>query len=148
MAYSTCSSTFSARRISLTGLMASAAIVMMLSAACGGSSANPGSPTSPSSAATPDPLVSTGPLAYDPDLKAIFQSDCVRCHGSSGASGGYSATSYAGVMAAVSPGNPQSRLVTVTQPSGSMYSHFSGDRAGRSNMVRSWVVTYNAAATR
>jgi mono/diheme cytochrome c family protein len=148
MDHSTLLSAFSARRIPLTGLMASAAMVMILSAACGSSTATPGSPTSPSSTATPDPLVSTGPLAYDPDLKAIFQSDCVRCHGSSGASAGYSMTTYAGVRAAVSPGNAQSRLVTVTQPGGSMYSRFSGDNAGRSNMVKSWVVTYNAAETR
>jgi hypothetical protein len=128
--------------------MALAVMVMMVSVACGGSGSTPVSPTVPSPTTTTDPLVSAGPLAYEPDLKAVFQSDCVRCHGSSGASGGYSMTTYAGVMAAVNRGSAQSRLVTVTQPDGSMYGHFSGDRAGRSGMVKSWVVTYNAAETR
>jgi cytochrome c553 len=141
---------FSARHIRLTGFAAVAAIAVIVSAACGGSSANPVSPTSSSSttATTADSLVSTGALAYDPDLKAIFQSDCVRCHGSSGASAGYSMTSYAGVMAAVRAGNAQSLLITTTQPSGSMYSHLSGNRAGRADMIRNWVVTHSAAATR
>jgi hypothetical protein len=57
-------------------------------------------------------------------------------------------STYAEVMTAVRPGDPQSLLVTMTQPNGAMYGHFSGDRGGRSDMVKRWVVTYNAAATR
>jgi hypothetical protein len=145
MACSTVSWVFLARGIRLAGVTALAATVMT---ACGGSSATPVSPTVPSSPITNDPFVSSGPLAYDPDLKAIFQSDCVKCHGSSGGSAGISLTTYAGVMAVVSRGSAQSRLVSATQPDASMYGQFSGDRAGRAAMVKRWVVTYNAAETR
>jgi mono/diheme cytochrome c family protein len=135
------------RDIRLTALAAVAA-ALALSVACGGSSANPASPSTTTTTTTPDPLVITGALAYDPDLKAVFNSDCVRCHGSSGASAGYSLTTYAGVMTAVRPGDAQSRLVTITQSGGAMNRYLSGNSAGRADMIKRWVVTYNAAATR
>jgi len=49
-------------------------------------------------------------------------------------------TSYTGVMAAVAPGSASSPLVIVTQPGGLMYAFFSGDRASKSAMVKSWVL--------
>jgi hypothetical protein len=55
---------------------------------------------------------------------------------------------YAAVMRDVSPGNANSVLVTKTQSGGSMYRYFSVDRAGRADMVRRWVVNYQAAASR
>ncbi len=70
----------------------------------------------------------------------MFNSDCVPCHGSRSAAGRYNMTSYASVMAAVSPGNASSPLVLVTQPGGLMYSFFSGDRASKAAMVKAWVL--------
>ena len=148
--------TSSARRIRAAASTVPTVVFMVIASACGGSSANPIGPTSmanesPASSSpsttTPDPRVSTSPLAYDPDIKAILQSDCVKCHGT-GASGGFSVTTYAGVMAAVRPGDAQSLLVTYTQPGGCMYCHLSGDRDVRSGMIRDWVVTFDATAAR
>lgn len=109
-----------------------------------------GSPVAPSSSSGGGPTTPTvsGPLAYTPDMKPIFDSDCVPCHSNSRPSAGYSMSSYAAVMRAVTPGSAASRLVTTTQPGGSMYAFFSGDRATRAAMVRTWVVDNKAAQTR
>jgi len=106
--------------------------------------ANPASP----SLSTSTPTTSTAPLAYTPDIVPIFVSDCVPCHTGSRPQGSYSMANYAAVMRDVSPGNAKSVLVTKTQSGGSMYRYFSVDRAGRADMVRRWVVNYQAAASR
>jgi hypothetical protein len=108
-----------------------------------------GSPVAPSGTsggtATPSP---TGPLAYTPDMKPIFDSDCVYCHSNSRPSGNYSMSTYAAVMRDVVPGNANSRLVTTTQSGGSMYRYWTGDRVTKAALVRSWVVDSKAAQTR
>ncbi len=124
-------------------------VVLPLAGAC--VKANPPTDTSnpfgPSSTSTPLPSPGTA-LAYTPDMKPIFDADCVPCHGSSRPLGNYSMTTYADVMRDVIPGSASSRLVVTTQPGGSMYSFFSGDQATKANLVRSWVVDYKAAETR
>lgn len=108
--------------------------------------ANPLAPTAPA-----DPTAGTsnqaGALAYNQDLKTIFGSDCVPCHGSGRADGNYRMTTYTQVMAAVRPGSASSLLVVVTQRNGSMYRYFSGTSATRqakADAVRTWIVAYNA----
>jgi hypothetical protein len=103
------------------------------------------SPTAPS--ANPAPATPQA-LAYTPDLEPIFQSDCVSCHGGFRVYAGYSMTSYAQVMRAVRPGDAASPLVVVTQPGGSMYRYWSGDRVSKANMVFQWVVNNGAQAAR
>ena len=88
------------------------------------------------------------PMAYIPDIKPIFDSDCVYCHSPSRALGNYSMTTYAEVMRDVQPGSASSRLVVLTQPRGSMYRYFSGDAQTKAAMVQKWVVTDRAAETR
>jgi hypothetical protein len=90
-------------------------------------------------------------LAYDPDLKAIFASDCAKCHGGAAAAGNYRVTTYADVMAAVEPGSESSRLVRVTQSDGSMYRYFSGateTRRAKADAVWTWIVTFKAQENR
>ena len=113
----------------------------------------PTSPTSPTSGGTTPtpPTSSTGPFAYDPDLKAVFAADCVLCHGGVRVDGNYRMTTYAEVMRGVVAGNAQSPLVTSTRSRGSMYRYFSGSTATRqqkSDMVYSWVVNDKAQQTR
>ena len=112
----------------------------------GDSVATPTSPTSPTSPTTPTTTTDT-PLAYNPDIRAVLQTDCISCHGSSRADAGYRVTTYAQTMAAVQAGNASSILVRVTQSGGSMYRYWSGSTSTRSTkaaQVRSWVVTYKA----
>ena len=107
-------------------------------------------PTSPSSPTTPTTTTDT-PLAYNPDIKAVLQTDCISCHGSSRADAGYRVTTYAQTMATVQAGNASSTLVRVTQSGGSMYRYWSGStstRSAKAAQVRSWVVTYKAQENR
>ncbi len=104
--------------------------------------------SSPSSVASaPTPLASATPapaqpptVAYTQDIQPILQADCVRCHSQ--------LSTYAGTMGVVVPGSASSPLVQVTQPGGLMYSHLSGDRAAKSDLIRRWVVENGAAQSR
>lgn len=106
------------------------------------------SPTSP----TPTtPVTGDSTLAFNPDIKALLQTDCVNCHGASRADAGYRATTYAQTMAAVRAGSASSVLVQVTQSGGSMYRYWSGStttRQSKAAQLRSWVVNYNAQENR
>ena len=106
-------------------------------------------PTSPSSPTSP--TTSDTALAFNPDIKALLQTDCISCHGSGRADGGYRVTTYAQTTALVKAGGASSVLVTVTQSGGSMYRYWSGStttRQAKAAQVRSWVVTYNAQENR
>lgn len=123
--------------------VAFAIVTLLVAASCGGGS---GSPTGPSgsSITVADPSTATS-ITYTNNIAPILQSDCTMCHNSSSRSGGYDFTSYAGVMRAVVPGNPQSRLVVVTQPGGLMYGMFGSTPTEKSATIRRWVVDFSAA---
>ena len=84
-------------------------------------------------------------MTYANDVQPILASDCVRCHGPSRRDAGVDVSTYAAVMRLVTPGNPNSLLVFVTQPGGVMYGAFSGSRAQKATTIRDWVVSSNAA---
>ena len=106
-------------------------------------------PTTPTGT-TPAPTTTTPTVkvAYEQDLKSVFQSDCVRCHSGSRPDGGYSMSTYAQVMRAVTPGNARSALVVTTQRNASMYRYWSGSAATKAELVRTWVVDNGAAEKR
>ena len=137
-------------------MLALAGAIVALASGCVGQ--NPptdvGNPTTPTTTTAPSPQPAPAPspsgqaLSYNQDLKPIFQSDCVPCHSGSRPSAGYAMDTYANVMRAVQPGNPNSALVVWTQPGGTMYRFWTGNAAQRAAMVKQWVVTDNAQQSR
>ncbi len=105
-----------------------------------------GSAGSPTTTTPPAPATIT--VAYQQDLKPIFDADCTRCHSSSRPYGNYSMTTYAQVMRAVAAGNTNSVLIRFTQRGGSMYRYWSGNAQGKADLVRTWIVNNAAAQTR
>ncbi|MGE0040854.1 MAG: hypothetical protein AB7H88_04560 [Vicinamibacterales bacterium] len=132
-----------------------AVVVLASTAACSG-----GTPTSPSTIATtpttgPSPSGGTGAggsststVAYTTDVKPVLDTDCTPCHNSRTRQAGVDLSSYASVLRTLSPGNPNSLLVLVTRSNGPMYGAFSGNRAAKAELIRSWVVDNNAAQSR
>ena len=92
------------------------------------------------------------PLAYEPDMRQLFASDCVYCHGGYRVDSGYDMTTYRDVMEEVlNPGSPGGDLFVTTRPNGSMFIYFSENdrtRQAKSDMVSRWIVTYRAQQTR
>lgn len=86
-------------------------------------------------------------LTYEKDLRPVFASDCVRCHGGALPAAGYSMADHASVLQRVSPGDARSPLVVETQPTGHMYRYFSGDASAKASLVYVWVVEYDAQDT-
>ena len=129
-------------RVRSASLVACLAALVVLTAACAAGTFGSSNPTAPTQTTTPTTALPTGTSpAYTQDIKPILDGDCIRCHGSSGASAGVSLNTYAGVMRVVVAGNAGSRLVVVTSPAGSMYGQMSGDRLSKSALIKSWVLS-------
>jgi hypothetical protein len=102
---------------------------------------DPGTPTpTPTPAPAPTPTPAAASVAYEQDIRPILAADCLGCHGQF--------NTYSGTMGYVVAGSASSPLVRATQSGGSMYSHLSGDRAGKAALIRSWVVENGAAQSR
>jgi mono/diheme cytochrome c family protein len=130
-----------------------ATLVAAFAVGCGGG----GSPTAPTSGGAPGGAASGGTatsppasvtVSYLQDTKAIFDSDCVVCHGPRIENAGVNLTSYQNVLRVVRPGDANSLLVQVTQLGGKMHTNISGDRLTKAALIRRWVVENNAAESR
>lgn len=133
-------------RRALFAVMVTVAVASALPAAgCGGgSSSNPAAPSAASSApSTPasTPTPTTGTYAWTQDVKPILASDCTRCHSGSKPSAGVDLSTYTGTMRVVSAGIASSPLVLVTGSGGRMSGYLSGDRAGKAEIIRQWVLS-------
>ena len=115
-------------------------------------SGRPATTTTTPSPGTTTPTPVTPPsnvaVAYQQDLKPVFDADCVRCHSGSRPDGNYAMTTYAQVMRAVAAGNPTSVLIRFTQRGGSMYRYWSGNAQAKADLVRAWIVNNAAAESR
>jgi len=81
-------------------------------------------------------------LTYVNDTKPIFDSRCLFCHSGPNPTAGLDLSTYAGVMTVVTPGDPNSRLIQMTQPGGPMNGYL---LSGQADIIRQWIVNYNAA---
>ena len=114
--------------------------VLVTAIACGGS------PTSPT-ANVAITLAGTGvtTYTYTRDIQPLLASDCVTCHGNTLREGGFNFTTYSGVLAALTAGSENSKLVKAVQPTGPMFVNLSGNRTAKSQMIYDWVVSSKAA---
>jgi mono/diheme cytochrome c family protein len=96
----------------------------------------------------PVPVNPSQPVAYVQDIKPIFDRDCLECHNSRRAEGGYSASTYAQSIDGQHAGDARSSVVVDTAPGGSMYVYFTGDATTRATLVFRWVVANDLAQTR
>lgn len=99
----------------------------------------------PSTATSPSTAAGSTTLTYTTDVEPILQADCVRCHGPATQQAGVDLSTYQAVLRTLSPGNPQSLLVLVTQANGLMFNQFSGNRTAKATTIHDWVVTSGAA---
>ena len=130
-------------------------IAGVLVTACGGGADSQTSPstvttttTTTTSSGTTTPSGTSTTLAYVNDIKPILDSDCVTCHNPQLHENNVDLSTYAGVMRVVQAGSANSLLVRVTRSNGIMYPNLTGDRAAKSELIRSWVVDSRAAETR
>ena len=110
-------------------------------------------PTSPSSlitigGANPSNPGGASTLGYVQDIKPLLDGDCVRCHGPSRREHNVDVSTYANVLRNLQPGSANSNLIRVTRSGGSMYFEWSGDRAGKAELVRRWIVEFQARENR
>jgi len=122
--------------------LALAAAVAGWLGACRYATTTPSPSTAASSGSTTSGSTS---LTYTTDVAPILNADCVRCHGLANHQAGVDLSTYQNVMRLVVAGNVNSILVLVTQPSGLMYSQFSGNRTTKATTIRDWIVSSNAA---
>jgi hypothetical protein len=107
-----------------------------------------GNTLSPTVVALPAP---GQPVAYEPDMRQLFASDCVFCHGGYRADDRYYMRTYEEVTTGVQPGTPTGGLLRTTRPGESMFRYFTGDAQTqqlKSDLVYQWIVTYRAQRTR
>ena|SRR5688572_2184400 len=119
-------------------------IALVLTAGCvqAEPATDTGNTLSPTAVSLPGP---DQPLAYEPEMRQLFASDCVYCHGGYRVDDGYSMNTYEEVV------RDLSGVVATTQPGQSMYPYWTGSEATRlakAEMARRWVEVYGARRTR
>jgi len=129
------------RWLPLPVLCAAALAASCVQAQKAGDTGDPGFPFGPTA-------IGTQPLAYQQDVKPIFDRDCLSCHGARRAAGNYSVQTYAATIDGQRPGDASSSVVVDCSPGGSMYRYFSGDAVTEATMVFRWMVYYNAQESR
>src|SRR5262245_40563361 len=101
-----------------------------------------GNTLSPSDLALPGP---NQPLAYEPDMRRLFASDCVYCHGGYRLDNGFDMRTYERIA------RDLRGVLVESQPGRSMFVYWSGNEATRlakADMTRRWVDVYGGQRTR
>ena len=124
-----------------------------------GDGPTPTSPTvvlpsdSPSGGTSGSGTPSTGPgtastIGYNEDVKPILDADCIRCHNGRTHDGNVDLSTYSSVLRTLRAGDSNSLLIRATQSRGSMSGEWRGSAATKAELVRSWIVDFQARETR
>ncbi len=90
----------------------------------------PNPPPTPAPTPVPTPPPTAASVAYNPDVKAILDARCVRCHGAF--------STYRGVMTAVRPGDASSLIVQMTGRGGPMARYLGS--SSDADLILRWVM--------
>jgi hypothetical protein len=99
----------------------------------GGSASNPGG------AAT---------IGYTQDAKVLLDGSCTRCHNANNRNGGVDLSSYAAVLRTVQPGNAASQLIRESRAGGSMFRYWRSNATASAEIIRRWIVEFQARENR
>ena len=98
-----------------------------------------GVPTNPGGAAT---------IGYTQDIKLLLDASCTRCHNSRSREGGVDLSSYTSVMRTVQPGSANSLLIRESRSGAAMYRYWNGNASAQADLVRRWIVEFQARENR
>lgn len=87
-------------------------------------------------------------IGYTQDIKILLDTSCTRCHNSRSREGGVDLSTYASVLRTVTPGSANSLLVRESRSGGPMYRYWAGNAAAQADLVRRWVVEFQARENR
>jgi Planctomycete cytochrome C len=125
--------------------------ILVLGLAAAGCGDGPSTLTSPSFVIGGGVATNPGGAAtigYTLDTKLLFDASCTRCHNSRSREGGVDLSSYAAVLRTLQPGNANSELIRQSRSGGSMYRYWRGDAAAQADLVRRWIVEFQARENR
>ena len=109
-------------------------------------------PTSPTVVVAPgsDPGSVGGgaTIGYIEDIKPILDADCVSCHGPRRREEGVDLSTLANVSRTFQPGSENSLLIRVSRSGGSMYREWRGSGSAKAELVRRWIVEFQARESR
>ena len=108
----------------------------------------PDSSTSGASGSTAAAPGSASTVGYTDDIKPILDADCTRCHNTLNHNANVDLSSYAAVLRTLRPGDANSVLIQATRTGGSMSGEWRGSAAAKAELVRRWIVDFNASQTR
>ena len=87
-------------------------------------------------------------IGYTQDTKLLFDASCTRCHNTRSRDGGVDLSSYAGALRTLQPGNANSELIRQSRSGGQMFRYWRGDGAAQAEIVRRWIVEFQARENR
>lgn len=126
-------------------------VVLGLAAAAAGCGDGPSTLTSPSFVIGGG--VATNPggadtVGYTQDVKVVLDGSCIRCHNSRSRDGGVDLSSYSSVLRTVTAGSASSLLIRESRSGGSMYRYWTSNAPASAELVRRWIVEFQAREAR
>ncbi len=87
-------------------------------------------------------------IGYTQDAKVLLDGSCTRCHNAVNRNGGVDLSSYVAVLRTAQPGNANSELIRQSRAGGSMFRYWRGDGAAQAEIIRRWIVEFQARENR